>query len=257
MSFNKTLIKYQKNKINFHGTPNRLPQSKQYNFFVIIPAYSEYDYIDNTLFSFNEQIDIDFKKLLVVVVVNNSLSAQSEVKENNLKTYTKLIKRKDNFELIVIDSFSLGHAYDKKKSGVGLARKIGMDFCIPYSHKHSLYCSVDADTIIEKQYLDYISQIYHKLLFKAAVVNFSHQLTSNSIVNNAICKYESLLKKIAQQIHQSGSPYGYVSMGSTIICTVLAYISVGGIDPKQATEDFYFLQKLAKYDKIHQIDKRR
>ncbi len=26
------------------------------------------------------------------------------------------------------------------------------------------------------------------------------------------------------------------------------------MDPKQATEDFYFLQKLAKYDQIHQID---
>ncbi len=254
MSFNKTLIKYQKNKINFYGSPNRTPQNQQYDFFIIIPAYSEYDYIDNTLFSINEQIDIDFKKLLVIVVINNSLSDSSDIKENNLKTYTKLIKRKDDFELIVIDSFSLKQAYDKKIAGVGLARKIGMDFCIPYSHKHSLYCSLDADTIIEKKYLDYISQIYHKFLFKSAVVNFSHQLTSNSIVNKAIYKYESLLKQIAQQVHQSGSPYGYVSMGSTIICTVLAYISVGGMDPKQATEDFYFLQKLAKYDKIHQID---
>ena len=254
MSFNKTLIKYQKNKIHFHGEPNKIPHNQRYDFFIIIPAYSEYEYIDNTLFSINDQIDIDFNKLLVIVIINNSLSSSSEVKENNFNTYTKLIKRKYDFELIIIDSFSLEYAYDKKIAGVGLARKIGMDFCIPYSHKHSLYCSVDADTIIEKKYLDYISQIYHKFLFKAAVVNFSHQLTSNSIVNEAICEYELLLKQIAQQVHQSGSPYGYVSMGSTIICTVLAYISVGGMDPKQATEDFYFLQKLAKYDKIHQID---
>ena len=42
-------------------------------------------------------------------------------------------------------------------------------------------------------------------------------------------------------------------MGSTIICSINAYIAVGGMVAKQATEDFYFLQQLAKYDNIHQI----
>ena len=160
MSFNKTLIKYQKNKINFHGMPNRLPQNPQYDFFIIIPAYSEYDYIDNTLFSINEQININFKKLLVIVIINNSLSDSSDIKENNLKTYTKLIKRKDNFELIVIDSFSLKQAYDKKISGVGLARKIGMDFCIKYSHPNSLLCCIDADTLIHRHYISIVYKQY-------------------------------------------------------------------------------------------------
>tara|TARA_Y100001960_G_C14261290_1_gene627624 strand:- start:153 stop:623 length:471 start_codon:yes stop_codon:yes gene_type:complete len=34
-----------------------------------------------------------------------------------------------------------------------------------------------------------------------------------------------------------------------------SYIAVGGMPPKRATEDFYFLQKLAKYHPIHRIKK--
>ena len=33
-----------------------------------------------------------------------------------------------------------------------------------------------------------------------------------------------------------------------------AYVSIGGIPPKKASEDFYFLQELAKYKPIHIID---
>ena len=42
-------------------------------------------------------------------------------------------------------------------------------------------------------------------------------------------------------------------MGSAIVCTALAYVSVGGMPKKKATEDFYFLQALAKFSKIYRI----
>ena len=74
--------------------------NKKFKQTIVIPAYGESQFLPNTLSSINEQIDIDFKKLLVIVVINNSLSESSDIKENNLKTYTKLIKRKDDFELI-------------------------------------------------------------------------------------------------------------------------------------------------------------
>ena len=253
MFYHKTFIKYKKNKINFYGRPNTYPHNKQYDFFIIIPAYSENDYIDQTLSSINQQNQTFFNQLLVVVVINNSLSDHDNIKENNLITYNRLIQSKYCFELIVIDSFSMECAYDAKLAGVGLARKIGMDFCISYSHYDSLYFSLDADTIIEPNYLTFIYEKYKKHSFKTAIVNFSHQPTNDKIINVAINKYELLLKQIAKKIQKTGSPYGYVSMGSTIICTALAYVSVGGIDPKKATEDFYFLQKLAKYDFIYQI----
>jgi hypothetical protein len=42
-------------------------------------------------------------------------------------------------------------------------------------------------------------------------------------------------------------------MGSTIVCTAEAYMAVGGMNRKKATEDFYFLQELAKYCGVHII----
>ena len=42
-------------------------------------------------------------------------------------------------------------------------------------------------------------------------------------------------------------------MGSTMICTSEAYTAVGGMPRKKATEDFYFLQELAKFCGVHVI----
>ena len=38
-----------------------------------------------------------------------------------------------------------------------------------------------------------------------------------------------------------------------MICTLLSYISVGGMNKRKAAEDFYFLQELQKYNDIHQM----
>ena len=44
-------------------------------------------------------------------------------------------------------------------------------------------------------------------------------------------------------------------MGSAMICDKNAYVSIGGMPKKKATEDFYFLQELAKYCGVHTIKK--
>ena len=65
-----------------------------------------------------------------------------------------------------------------------------------------------------------------------------HQTSNNPIVQEGIIKYENSIKEIAKKIELTGSPYGYVSMGSTIACNVKAYIACGGMNTKAATEDF-------------------
>ena len=72
-------------------------------------------------------------------------------------------------------------------------------------------------------------------------------------LNNAIKEYEEFLFLTARKIKDAGSPYGYVSMGSTMVCTAEAYMCAGGMPRKKATEDFYFLQELAKYCGVHVI----
>ena len=254
MQFSHTIYKYCNKRI-FSGLsrPHKIPYKEQYEYFIIIPAYAEKLYLENTLQSINKQQQKFLDKTLVVIVINNSNDADNVIKKNNYDTYHKIIELNYNFEFIVIDCFSNEYALPKKNAGVGLARKIGMDYCIQFSRPNSLFFSLDADTLINKHYLDIIIDEYKSKKFGGAVINFQHQKNSDSKIQQAIIEYENLLKDIAKNIKKTGSPYGFVSIGSAIVCSMQAYVSVGGIPPKKASEDFYFLQELAKYNPIHTI----
>ena len=230
------------------------PRKKQYDFFIVIPAYAENNYIDDTLTSITSQNKLLLHKTLIVIVINNSNLCNQDIKHNNYNTYKKLINTKYIFEAVVIDCFSDKYCFKHNIAGVGMARKVGLDFCLSYAHRNSLLCSLDADTLVHPKYLLNINNEFQKKLFSAAVVDFQHQESSNNQLNKAIKEYELILKNIAHQIRLTGSPYGYVSMGSTMVCTTKAYISIGGMSPKQATEDFYFLQELAKFNSVYFIE---
>ena len=228
------------------------PQHKSYNYFMIIPAYNEYDYINITLSSISKQTLQ--KKLLVIIVINNSEHSTNNIVNNNKQTYKKLNSTKYPFEIILIDCFSKNHAFPKIVAGVGMARKVGLDFCLKYGNKTSLLCSLDADTLLNPKYLELVFNLFIDKKYKAAVVNFKHQKSEEPKTNQLVAEYEDILKYNAAELKRINSPYGYVSMGSTMICTVEAYISVGGMPKIKATEDFYFLQKLAKYTPIFNIN---
>ena len=256
MNDNIHLKKYL-TKENIHsGTPHKvLDKSKNFDCFIVIPCYNEYDYLFKTLDSINKQNPLLLEKTLVVIVINNSVKSNSNIKHNNEKTFDKLIGLNYSFEFVSIDCFSTETSFKDELAGVGLARKVGMDFSLKFiKDLNSIICSLDADTIIGENYLDSIYNNFKKNKINAAVVNFKHQNSSNSIIEEGIRKYELILKEIARNIEKTGSPYGYVSMGSTIVCNAKAYIAIGGMNTKKATEDFYFLQKFAKYKRVDKIN---
>ena len=255
MDYNKTFTKYLKRECSFtYGQIHKSPKLKTYQTFIVIPCYAELDYIFKTLESINNQNTKCLKSCLVVIVINNSNKDSNKIKENNQKTYDGLQVKEYNFEFIIIDCFSQRCVLDSKIAGVGMARKIGLDYCLMLgANENSLLCSLDADTPIHNEYLNHIVSRFKKYKFGACVVNFKHQTSKDIIIENGIRKYKSILKNIAKQIDNSGSPYGYVSLGSTIICTIKSYVACGGMSKKKATEDFYFLQSLAKHTEIKKI----
>ena len=243
----KSFIKYA----NIHKNPLK----NSYKKFIIIPCYDEYNYIFETLKSINNQPADYLKNTLVIIVINNSDTDTHKVKNNNKLTYYSLIEKKYSYEFILIDCFSKKNMFNNKIAGVGAARKTGMDYALQFAQSESLLCSLDADTIVSRDYLSTIDNVFKKYQINSATVNFEHQSTEDVIINEGIKKYEKVLKEVAQEIKKSGSPYGYVSLGSTIVCNAKAYVACGGMSKKKATEDFYFLQSLAKYSSIFIIDK--
>ena len=254
MLYEKLFKKYlEKHSLQHSYKQNTAVKKNIYKYFVVIPVFNEYNFIFDSLESINNSGELYLEDLLVVLIINNSIEDSKSIKENNYNTY-QLVKQKTyKYECVVIDCFSKQHQLKIKYSGVGFARKIGMDFILKYSKPDSIIFSLDADTIVHENYFDIISKAFQKLDFQVCTINFQHQKSDNIIIEKAIREYEKKLKEIAVKIHNTGSIYGYVSMGSAIALTTLAYIKVGGMAKKKATEDFYFLQSLAKYTKIYQI----
>ena len=246
--------KYLKTKgLHQYGKIFKNFDDKKFNYFIVIPCFNEFDFIDNTLFSISKQNKALLDKTLLIIVINNSNNDSHLIFKNNLNTYNKLINNQYKINLLLIDAFSDGFAIPDKNAGVGFARKIGLDHSLNYyKDNSSILCLLDADTIVNENYLEVINNFY-KPDINAAVINFKHQKSKNKIIEEGIRKYENTIKNIANKISKTGSPYGYVSMGSTITCNIRTYISVGGMNTKKATEDFYFLQAIAKYTKVHKI----
>ena len=94
---------YNKFSVKNFSTFNK-PQKSRYSYFIVIPAYNEYDYIDQTLQSIEKQSYQE--SLLVVVVINNSTNELPKIKRNNDKTFNKLNSTNYKFEIITIDCFS-------------------------------------------------------------------------------------------------------------------------------------------------------
>ena len=256
MESKNTIVKYyKKHSLNFSIKTISSPPKKSYNFFVVIPAYDEYDFIFNTLDSINSASFIAFNTLLVIIVVNNTNKDSKQIKENNHKTYQLINKTQYAYDHVAIDCYSASNALKQKYSGVGFARKVGMDYALQYSFKKSIIFSLDADTLIDARYFEFIINDFQNFNIEGCTINFKHQKSNDTIIEDGIRKYEKKLKEIAFKMNKTGSPYGYVSMGSAMAFTAQAYIKVGGMPNKKATEDFYYLQALAKYTHIHQIKK--
>ena len=229
---------------------------KKYRISIVIPAYNELDSLFITLNSINKNnIDL-LLSTIVVVVINNSEKTPNTFKINNLLTIKQIQKSKFYFNLLFIDASSKGLELPEKYAGVGLARKIGIDLILPYmlSKKSLIFCT-DADVTVSPDYLLSVSNYFTNNKSSAAVIGFKHRKANIELIDSEIQIYENYLKDTAKQLKKAGSPYSYVSMGSTMVCTLEAYCAVGGMPKKKATEDFYFLQALSKFCSVESINK--
>ena len=239
---------------------------------IVIPAICEFDNIQRLLPSIAKNDKSYLQNSIIIFVINNSNSSQQEVKDDNkssLKFLRALIRGNPSDQLSnqiihsgirigLIDAASEGKEFDDAQAGVGLARKIGMDTALQifdYSIPgKKLIISLDADCLVEENYLYEISYFFKKQNAFAATVNFEHNLLEDGINRPGIIAYEIFLRHYVAGLLFAESPYAFHTVGSTVVCDHEAYIKVGGMNTKKAAEDFYFLQKLAKSYGIHRIN---
>jgi len=246
---------------------------ERYNCAIVVPAIAEYENIISLLNSLSENVFNKSYKVLIIFVINNTVSSSEEVKDNNQKTlgflrailnndssYYPIVHKFNSSGLSIgfVDASSDGNELPEKTAGVGLARKIGMDLALTifdYSKegKKILIC-LDADCTVEKNYIEKIVSPFSSSRINVAVINYEHPFPEEEKNIKAIICYEIFLRYYELGLKYAGSHYAFQTVGSAMACDYEAYIKAEGMNKQKAAEDFYFLEKLAKHYKVNKIN---
>jgi len=245
---------------------------KQFDCVIVVPAIAEYDNLITLLYSLAEnEFNKDYR-VAVIFVINSIETSSHEVKTENQKTlelyreisnknslYHPVIEKINSSNLTIgfIDVSSVGKEMPEKTGGVGLARKIGMDFALTIfdytSFGKKIMVCLDADCTIEKNYIEDIINSFNAKNINVATINYEHPLPEDEEKLKAIICYEIILRYYELGLKYANSKYAVQSIASTLCCDYKSYIKAEGMNKKKAAEDFYFLEKLIKNYEIERI----
>lgn len=224
---------------------------KQTGIIVVVPSYNEPN-ITRLLDSLNMCREPECK-VEVIIVVNAPDYAAKEVLENNKTTIEDIESWKIEHENCFFRLFPfLAGGASFNHWGVGLARKTGMDEAVRrfngINNPEGIILCLDADCLIDP---DYFVSVYKGFSDKkertACSIYFEHPLSGNDFPENiykSIVLYELHLRYYLRGLAFTGFPYVFHTVGSAVAVKALQYVKAGGMNRRQAGEDFYFIQKL-------------
>ena len=138
--------------------------------------------------------------------------------------------------------------------GVGLARKTGCDLALRLVHEGIISSrwihSTDADVQLPEDYFCAPDPFSSDSEVAGLAYPFLHEVEGPPDLHRAIRLYEVSLYYYELGLRWAGSPYAYQNIGSTLAVKAWNYAAVRGFPRKQAGEDFYLLNKVAKTGKI-------
>jgi len=223
---------------------------KQTGIIVVVPAYNEPGICKllDSLILCSEPIC----KVEIIIVVNAPENAEKESIENNKLTIKNIESWKKENNNCFFRLFAFIVEPSVSGWGVGLARKTGMDEAVrrfnQLNKPDGIILNLDADCIVESNYFVSIcSELLYKKDRTACSIYFEHPLSGNDFedkIYKYISLYELHLRYYFQGLAFSGFPYVFHTVGSAIAVKALSYVKAGGMNRRQAGEDFYFIQKL-------------
>ncbi len=240
---------YLKKYTNDHSVIT--PTDTKFGLGIFIPSYNEPDLL-RTLNSLANCIPIE-SKVALVLVINSKENSPKEAIQQNQRTLAevKAFEAPEWLKIFTIEANGL----PKKHAGVGWARKIGMDWLVSaynqMENPEGIIVSLDADSEVAPDYLIEIEKGFQKNPKQCATTfEFEHALEGSQFseqVYTSIMLYELYLRYYFFAVQQTGFPNSIYTIGSCMAVRAKDYVAVGGMNRKQAGEDFYFLQKLVNH----------
>lgn len=217
---------------------------------VTIPVYMEPDVIA-CLESINRCDSID-GRVEVIILINSSVKDSNSVREFNRNTYQEIFDWILSRNNCFIDFYvHLVENLPKKHAGVGLARKIAMDEALQrfnaISFSHGIITGYDADTVCQSNYFTSIESFFRDNNKIGASIYYEHPVSGESFPQNVYessAHYELYLRYYINALRYIGHPHAFHCIGSAYAVRAEIYSAQGGMNKKQAGEDFYFLQKI-------------
>jgi hypothetical protein len=139
-----------------------------------------------------------------------------------------------------------------KWAGVGWARKIAMDAAIgsidQSEMEDGILIAFDADSTVTTNYFTAIENGFRENnSFNFVTINFSHQVDDPELtpsLREGIIRYELYLRYLRNAMQWCGYPHAIHTVGSSFAVRASAYVKQGGMNRRQAGEDFHFLHKM-------------
>ena len=219
--------------------------------FVTIPCFDEPDLLA-TLESL-AACTPPVAAVTVIVVVNSSDHASPEILIQNINTIESVQTwwetcQKPFYRLQLLHAPAL----PAKWAGVGWARKIAMDTAISCLDKAELdegiLIALDADSTVSTGYLTSIESTFQKNPgYQFVNLHFAHPVDDAALspsLRDGTILYELYLRYLRNAMHSTGYPHAIHTVGSSFAVKATAYVKQGGMNRRQAGEDFHFLHKM-------------
>jgi hypothetical protein len=234
------------------------PFESERDIIVVIPAYKEIDLTRsiNSLW----QSRSSFIRVGIIVHFNQHEEDDETAKEihhqaiSSLKTWYEG-KKSVFLELAIMESI-----LPERDAGVGLARKIGMDWAVRSFEKwqkpNGIIACFDADSICEKNYLIELKSFFDRNRPNGVSIHFEHpyvELKDRSQAH-AIIRYELHLRYLVHGFRYAGVRQAFHAIGSSMAVTAEAYAKQGGMNKRKAGEDFYFMQKIVNLGRYFELN---
>lgn len=241
------------------------PPSPNLGLVVVIPAREE----PQLLFALMAlaKCDLPACDTEVIVVMNGSEKdpetvrmEQSRIAEQ-ARDWATGMQKNGRLRLHILEHYFLPH----KHAGVGLARKIGMDEACYRLEKagspDGIIACFDADSRCDKNYLCELEAFFrNRPGLQACAIHFEHPLEGIDFpdeVYQAIAEYELHLRYFVQAQRWAGFPFAYQTVGSSMAVRADAYQAQGGMNKRQAGEDFYFFHKFTPLGQVAELNTTR
>ncbi|MBF0131581.1 MAG: glycosyltransferase [Magnetococcales bacterium] len=217
---------------------------------VVIPSRSEPD----PVFPLVSLADCDKPdtSVEVIVVINGSEEDEDRDRLANVRARDMVTAWVDDHHNLSFDVTVQYHPrLPQRQAGVGLARRLGMDAACENllratPKRPGIIVALDADCRVASNYLTALVEHFQKHpKTGGASLYFEHPLDGLPPWHRAgIVGYELFLRLYRQGLIVAGSPHAFHTVGSAMAVRADVYRRLGGMNRRQAGEDFYFLQKV-------------